>query len=163
VSTVMYLRLEEGKMPQESLIFDYQHLIREPSTSFKLYVLFLLASCVVTGTKLIRVWRAAPPFRLSRRANSPEYLELLRRSRRSLKQWIGLIFLSYGILFSTSLYDVCNRLLGDNRWGSEAILLVVEDYATGLNMALWVVVFVFLARWHMLKRIERLTVIDEVR
>ena len=159
----MHPYLEEGKMPKESLTFDYQHLIREPSTSFKLYVLFLLVACVMTGSKLIRVWVAAPPFRLSRRANSPEYLGLLRRSSRSLKQWIGFVFLSYGILFSTSLYDVCNRLLGDNRWGSAVILLVIEDYAAGLSMALCVVVFVFLARWHMLKRVERLTVTDQVR
>ena len=149
-------------MPQESFI-DYQHLIREPSTTFKLYVLFLLVACVVTGTKLMRVWVAAPPFRLFRRANSPEYLELLRRSGRGLKQWIGLILISYGILFSTSLYDVCNRLLGDNRWGSEAILLVVEDYAAALTMTLCVMAVAFLARWHMVARVERLTVTEQVK
>jgi len=53
-------------------------------------------------------------------------------------------------------------MLGDNRWGSEVILLVIEDYATGLTMSLCVVAFVFFARWHMLKQAECLIVTDQI-
>ena len=143
-------------MPQESVTFDYGNLIRQPSTGFKLYVFFLLSVCVVTCIKLIRIWLAAPPFRGSPMANSPQYVQLLRSSSTSLKQWIGCVFLSYGILFSTSLYNVCKDVLNDNRAGGAALLLVIEDYAVGLSMALLVASFAFLTRWHLLRRFERL-------
>jgi len=109
-------------MPQESVTLDYGNLIREPSTTFKLCVLFLVIVCVVTCIKLIRVWVAAPPFRGSPRANNPEYIGLLHTSSRSLKQWIGCVLLSCGILFSTSLYNVCKDVLNDNRIGGAALL-----------------------------------------
>src|SRR5258708_11899720 len=123
-------------MPQESVTFDVRHLIREPSTGFRLYLLFLFVVCVMTTVKLIRVWVAAPPFRRRPQAKSPEYFGLLRSSSRSLKQWIGCVFLSYGILFSTSLYDVCNNLLDEDRVSSAAVLFVIRDYASRLSMAL---------------------------
>jgi hypothetical protein len=145
-------------MPQESVTFDVRHLIREPSTGFRLYVLFLFVVCLMTSVKLIRVWVVVPPFRRRPKAKSPEYFRLLRSSSRSLKQWIGCVFLSYGILFSTSLYDVCNNLLDEDRVGNAAVVLVIRDYASGLSMALVVVTFAFLARWHLLKRIESLEV-----
>jgi hypothetical protein len=145
-------------MPQESVTFDVRHLIREPSTGFRLYVLFLFVVCLMTSVKLIRVWVVVPPFRRRPKAKSPEYFGLLRSSSRSLKQWIGCVFLSYGILFSTSLYDVCNNLLDEDRVGNAAVVLVIRDYASGLSMALVVVTFAFLARWHLLKRIESLEV-----
>ena len=131
-------------------------MIREPSSSFKTYMLFLLVVCVVTSIKLIRGWRAAPPFRLSRQANNPSYLQLLQASCASLKQWISFTFLGWGIFASLSLYDVGDRLLDDKRIGSFVILFVIEDFSSALSMALLVVLFLFLARWHMLRRIEHL-------
>jgi len=122
----------------------------------KIYMLFLFAVCVVTSVKLIRVWRTAPPFRLSRRACSPAYLQLLETSGTSLKQWIGVTFLGWGIFASISVYDVCDRLLDDKRIGGFVILFVIQDFSTILTMALLVALFSFLARWHMLKRIEHL-------
>lgn len=143
-------------MPQELVGIDYQNLIREPTTSFKLYILSLLIVCIVTCTKLIRIWVAVPPFTGSSKASSPEYIALLRRSSRSLKQWIGCVLLSYALLFSTSLYGVCRDVLNDNRAGCAVLLLVIEDYAGALSMALVVISMVFLARWHLVRRIERL-------
>ena len=142
-------------MAQGPVTFDYQHLIRGPSTGFKLYVLFLLVACIVTSMKLVRVWFYAPPFRRSTLANIPEYLRLLETSSRSLRQWIACVFFSYGLLFSNSLYDVCRSLLSENRVGSAAIIFGLEDYAMGLSAALWVALFAFLTRWYLLKRIMR--------
>jgi hypothetical protein len=141
-------------MMQESVAIDLGDMVREPSTGFKVYVLFLMAACVMTCIKLIRVWALAWPFRES--AKAMQYRRLLRASSSSLKQWIVCVLLSYGILISTSLYDVCKAVLNDNRMGGAALLFVVQDYAGGLSMALSVVLFVFLARWHLLWRIERL-------
>jgi hypothetical protein len=142
---------------QEELVgWDLQNIHRQPSTSLKLYLLFLLFVCAVTTVKLLKAWQAAPPFRLSRQACNPTYLRGLEASSISLKHWIGCTILAWGILTSTSLYEVCNRLVGEKTIGSATFLVLLEDYSTVLSMALIVVLFVFLVRWHLLTRIERL-------
>jgi hypothetical protein len=140
-------------MGQEQV--EFQSIIREPSLAFNLYVWFLLIVCVVTAAKLIKLWIAVPPFRRSAKANNPEYLRLLEAACRSLKHWIGAVFLGYGILFSNSLYNVCKGLLYENHTGPAAILFVVQDYALGLGMAVYVATFAYLASWHVQSRIER--------
>jgi len=105
-------------------------MTRTPSTSMKIYVLFLFLACIVTSVKLVRIWRAAPPFRLSRQASSPAYLELLETSSSSLKQWIGSTFLGWGIFASITLTDVCSRLLDDKRIGSALILFIIQGVNT---------------------------------
>jgi hypothetical protein len=153
---LVYPFLTEVGMQQDSAGWDLRYIYREPSTSFRLYLLFLLVVCIVASIRLIRIWRAAPPFRLSAEANSPAYLRLLQTSSTSLKQWIGCTFLAWGILTSTSLYDDCNRLLGQKVLGSGAILFVIEDYSAALTLALLVVLFLFLVLWHILNRIQHL-------
>src|SRR5258708_28746757 len=125
-------------MLQESATWDLRRMTREPSTGMMIYVLFLCLVCIVTRVKLVRVWRAAAPFRLSRQASSPAYLALLETSSSSLKQWIGSTFLGWGIVASISLTDVCSRLLDDKRIGSSVILFVIQDFSTALTMALLV-------------------------
>lgn len=143
-------------MFQESTGWDPRYIYREPSASLKIYVLFLFVVCIVASAKLVQVWRAAPPFRLSRKAGSADYLQSLETSCTSLGQWIGFTFLGWGIFASVSLYDVGNRLFDSERIGSVAILFVIQDFSTTLTMALLVVLFMYLVRWHMLKRIGRL-------
>ena len=143
-------------MLQESVGWDTQNLIREPSTSFKIYVVFLIVVCVATSIKLIRVWRVAPPFRLSSQAKSPDYLNLLRISGHSLSHWIMCTFLAWAILTSTAVYDVCRGMQNEKTTGLAVILFVIQDFSSALSMALWVVLFVFLVRWHVSGRIARL-------
>ena len=142
-------------MQQDSVTIEYGNLIREPSTAFKVYILFLLVVGAVTCVKLIRVWKGAPPFGASARTNTPQYLALLHTTSRSLKQWIGSVVLSYCLLVSTSVYNVCRDVLNDNRVGGAALFFVIQDYAVALSIALFVISFAFVARWHMLRRIER--------
>jgi len=146
----------EARMLQESVGWDSQNLIREPSTSFKIYMLFLIVVCIATIIKLIRVWRTALPFRLSSQAKNPDYLKLLRTSSRSLSHWIGCTFLAWAILSSTAIYDVCRGMRNEKVTGMGVILFVIQDFSTALSMALWVVSFVFLVRWHVSNRIEHL-------
>lgn len=129
---------------------DPRYITREPSTGLNLYLVFLLTVCIMTILQILKAWRAAPPFRLSRRVNNLTYLKMLEASRTRLKQWIFCTFLAWGILTSISLYDVCSRL------GSGEFLFVLEDYATTLTMALLVILFAFLVRWHLVTRIEYL-------
>jgi VanZ family protein len=119
-------------------------------------MLFLLVVCIVTTVKLINVWRGAPPFRLSQRAGSPDYPRLLQSSGTSLRQWIWLTVLTWGVFASVSLYDFCDGLLTEKRTPREMFLFAIQDFSTTLTMTLLVVLFSFLARWHMLKRIEYL-------
>jgi hypothetical protein len=143
-------------MVQESVGWDSQNLIREPSTSFKVYMLFLIFVCIVTIVKLVRVWRGALPFRLSSQAKNPGYLKLLRTSSRSLSHWFVCIFLAWGILSSRAIYDVCRGMRNEKTTGGGVILFVIQDLSTALSMALWVALFVFLVRWHLSNRIGRL-------
>ena len=143
-------------MVQESITWDLRHMTRTPSTIMEIYMLFLFLACIVTSVKLVRIWRAAPPFRPPRHAGSPAYLELLETSSSSLKQWFGSTFLAWGIFASITLTDVCSRLLDDKRIGSSLLLFIIPDFSTTLTMALLVALFLFLVRWHMLKRIDRI-------
>jgi len=131
-------------------------MISEPSTATKIYILFLFLVFIVTSVKLVRVWWAAPPLRLSRQASSPTYLQLLETSSRRLTQWMVSTFLAWGLFASISLTHVCSQFLKDKRIGQFVILFVIQDFSTSLTMALLTVLFSFLVRWHMLKRIEYL-------
>jgi hypothetical protein len=144
-------------MSQESVTIDLRTMIREPSTSLKIHTLVLLVACIVAGVRLFNMWRTAPPFKLSRQASNPEYLKLLQASSNSLKQWIGCTFLAWGILASTALADGCYRWLGPETTGRMWVADAVEDFATALSATLLVALFLFLVRWHMLTRIERLS------
>jgi len=119
-------------------------------------MLFLVLIGTVAVVKLLRVWRAAPPFRLSSKKDSPTYVQQLQKSASSLRQWIGLTFLGWGIFASVSLVNVCYRVLDEKAVGWATFLFVLIDYATALNMALFVVLLLYLIRWHILKRINSL-------
>jgi hypothetical protein len=132
------------------------HLWVEPSASFKGYVWFLLFVCVVAIFRLARVWRAVLPFRRPRGENLQEYLHLLRTSSRSMKRWIGCTFLVWGIFLSTSIYDVCDRLLEEQHAGAATFLVLLADYAQTATLALCVVALLYAIRWHLEIRIEKL-------
>jgi hypothetical protein len=129
---------------------------RALSTSWELYVIFLLIACFATSVELFKTWRSAPPFRLSRQASNPAYLTMLEASRRRLKQWIFCTFLVWGIFAASSFRGARIDLLVQKTIDSGAILLVLDDYARALTDALLVVFFMFSVRWHLLARIEHL-------
>jgi hypothetical protein len=134
-----------------------EHLIREPSLSFKLYVFFLIAACVVASIRLIKVWRIAPPFKHSRQANNPVLLGMLQALIDSLKQWIWCTIFVTLILVVTGLHGVCAALLNEGVPARAGILFAIEDFSTALSMALLVVLFLFLTRWHLLTRIKQIS------
>jgi hypothetical protein len=131
-------------------------MLREPSISMNVYMLFLFIVGVVTCRKLIRIWKIALPFRPQRSVNIPDYLQLLKTSTSSLTQWISLTFLCWGIFAAESLYRVCDKLLDEETIRRLAVLFIVEDFSAAFTMTLLVALFVFVVRWHVLKRIENL-------
>jgi hypothetical protein len=142
-------------MLQESVSWDPQYLIREPSISFKIYILFLVVVGGWTVVRLAKIWWAAPPFRTSRTANQIVYVNLLRRSSLILSHWIVGTFLAWGFLISTTLYGLSRGMMNEKVTARAVILFEVSDFATASWMALLVSGFVFLVRWHILLRLDR--------
>jgi hypothetical protein len=145
-------------MLQESTTvqWDPVYIHRDPGSAFGIYVLFLLAACVVTTFRLVRVWRAVLPFVNKHPPLDPAYLKLLQTSAKGIRRWIGLVFLAWGLLTLSKVYHVCGMMLLEKGTGRATILLWTQDFSVALSMALSVVVLLFLARWHLLVRIERL-------
>lgn len=143
-------------MLQETTTWDLRDVHPSPSAGMKLYMLFLLVACVIAGAKLLKAWRGAPPFRSTRQANNPTYVDSLRAANISLKLWIGCIFLVWGVYASVHFYDVCAGLLLQKTVGGSAIFFVVQDFAAALTMTLLVALYLFLVRWYLVKRAERL-------
>jgi hypothetical protein len=143
-------------MLQETSTWDLRSDGGASSTSMKIYMLFLFVVCIVTIVRLIRTWWGAPLFRLSRQAGNAAYLGLLQASGASMKRWIGLTFLIWGIFASVSIHTFCEGLLVEKRTGRGQILYAIQEFSTTLTMTLLVVLFSFLVRWHMLQRIAHL-------
>ena len=136
--------------------WDIRTISYEPSLAIRAYILFLLVVCVATSAKLIKLWYAAPPFLLKRRTQNPAYLQQLERARDSLKQWIGVTLLVSGLTLSLGVYHVCDGLLDMKAFGKFLITSIIWQFAEVLTSAFAVVLFTFLVRWYIVKRLERL-------
>lgn len=144
-------------MVQASVSWDPQTLIREPSVIFKIYLLFLVVVCATTTMKLVRIWRAVPPLRRVDRLDDPIYMKLMRTASRSLSQWIGCTFFAWGILVATTLREVSSGMMNEKVSGRLMILFEVRDFSTALSLTLWIALYVFLVRWHVVARIDALS------
>jgi hypothetical protein len=144
-------------MPQESTTVQWDpiYIHREPSAGSNIYVLFLLVACAAAVFNLARVWRAVLPFSAKQPVVVSSYLKLLQLSSSRLRRWIGLIFLSSGLLTSTTVYNTCNGLLMEKGTRMAAILPVIQDFSAALSVGLLVAVFLYLVRWYLLSRLER--------
>lgn len=138
------------------LTWDYRRMWDGPSPYLWLYLLFLLLACIVAIAKLLRVWRVAPPFKLSTVTDRSAYARTLRASASSLQRWIGATFFSWAILVSFNVINVGQRILEQREpWGA-SVLIVIMSYSEALSGALLVALLLYLIRWHILKRIEYL-------
>lgn len=142
-------------MLQESTGWDPRAMHAEPSVGLKLYSLYLFVVCVVTVLKLLRIWWIAPPFMPFRGTDASAYVSSLRNSAGSLKQWLTCTLLVSGIFFSTTLYRFCDRILDSERVGFGVVAFVIRDFSTEASIALLIVLFAFLVRWHLLTRVRR--------
>jgi hypothetical protein len=130
-----------------------------PSGVTKLYMLFLLVTWIVAGLKLINGWKEAirsralePPMRLT---TVQKYLVDIT----SLQRWMWLTFLAWGACLSINLTNNLGRLQYDHLalehpW---ALLHILVDCLIFSTMTLITVAFIFLARWYLSNRIERLS------
>jgi hypothetical protein len=135
-------------------VWDLNQTTAGPNSSQKLFMLLLLVACIAASKKLIRVWRAQPPFRQLRESHRSQYASLLQSLPASLKQWIVLVCLALGILASISVVDACSGMLSNRGAGILVIVFLVRDFSIFFTMALLAILFIFLIRWHILRRIQ---------
>lgn len=143
-------------MLQEPVTFDLRNMIDGPSAKMEIYSFFFLVAFLVTAVKVFRIWWVAPPFKLSRQSNHPTFLLTLENSIRSLKYWSVSMFLGWGLLISLRITDLCNNLPYQRASAWLVIVSVAREVSVALTMAMLVMLFSILARWHILKRIEYL-------
>ena len=138
-------------------IWDYRNVIRGPSPAEKIFLLYLLLACVIATVKFLKVWRPWLVFRPSSRRDAVvDQVQYLQTAASSLGQWIGLTFLSWGLYSAVFAVNVCDRLLEQATLGWGPIVVILLDYARLLIWASSAAIFLYLVRWHMLKRIQQL-------
>lgn len=141
-------------MLHQTATFNLRGMIDGSSTKSEIYTFFFLAVFIVTAAKVIRVWWIAPPFRLSRQTSNPALLVTLENSIHSLKRWSECAFLGWGMLTALTITDLCSRLFYERSKGWPVIVSGVRELSVALTMAMLIMLFSLLARWHMLKRVE---------
>ena len=144
-------------MLQESggLITSPMSIDREFWVGYKIYIWFLLLTFVWTAYRMLRVWYRVPPFFVRlQQSKDTGYLKLLVYSTRSFARWSGLVFLGWGLVTATTIYRTSYDLQREGVINAAEFLSPVGDLSASLCAALWVVLFLYLARWHLLKRIE---------
>jgi hypothetical protein len=142
-------------MQEDSVTWNPTYFQPHIGPLVKLYVWLMLATLVVAFSKLIRLWIAAPPFRLSR-VSHPGYLGRLQATRNSLQQWIGCTLLAGCFGFTVEVYNSCNRVLEVKAAGIFVFAGTIRDLSVIPTLALFVAFVLFLIQWHLLNRIERL-------
>ncbi len=143
-------------MLQVSGTWDLRNVWDGPSPLMKTYMFFLLIACILGVVKLVRSWIVVPPFKEPGAEKGRVGVSALERTAFSLRQWGRLILLVCATFLMTVLANVSERLMDERVIGWFTILVVTRDFAQALTFGLWVVLFIYAIRWHILYRISRL-------
>lgn len=127
-----------------------------PTTSEKLFALFLIVVLLVAAIRLVRLWVSAPPFWLRRQEENPNYLRILERWRLSIKQWISLTALCWALVFSYEVANFSIYAAESKSTGAASLLLAIWRLGTLMELTAFALLFLFLVQWHMLNRAQQL-------
>ena len=122
----------------------------------KFFILLALLVPIVASIKLLRIWRKVPPFRRSQPGDSLEYLNQVRSTALSLRHWSLLPFFGWGFVALHRLYGVLNYEIINKSFWIRGAAMDMRDLAIYLSVALGAFIIVFLLRWHILLRLQRL-------
>ena len=138
-------------MAQEtSTQWDLRYVNTPTRLDEKLFIFLMLTALIVVAIKLVRV--------LSLSRSSPEISrDSLRKIASSLGQWLFVPLFAWGLLASHHLYILCQGLLVEKTIHVSLPLYNLGELAVELYLSLIVSLVAFLVRWHVLKRLERLT------
>jgi hypothetical protein len=143
-------------MIQESTTgWDFRSMPIESSPAEKLYILFLLVVFIVALVELIGTWRTAPS-EVSLPAESAKQVKRLRTATARLKQWIYFTFLVCGFLSSYQCYRTTTAILAERNPGTLMTLVMLRRPFLDFELTFLIVIFVFLVRWHIVRRIAKL-------
>lgn len=137
--------------------WDLRTMMDGGSASLRPYALVLLIVCTVIILRLVSLWWKAPPFRAERQRDNPAYPRLLRSSSASLKRWISLLYLAWGICASRDVFQLCDSWMANKLWSISVLVPAVRELADILTVTLSVGLFVLLIQWHISWRLENLT------
>jgi len=150
-------------MQQPEVMWDYTQMIREPSLAVKLYVLFVFGSSLVAAVKLIRSWIILPPFRRAAPESLVDILSAFDRPALSLRRWMNLNALAWGLVTCYGLLTALQGLSSQRLTGPSLLAWLAFDLLQPLPLFLWAVTILFLLRWHLLWRAERISALGIAR
>jgi hypothetical protein len=143
-------------MQGQPVQWDVTLIYRQHSSLAMLIIFYFLAVFLVICRKLFVVWRVVRPFPPQPPENEVKYKSLLRHSFQSLGRWIQLSFLLWGIYVCLQGGQIArNSILEPSM--HQFILCPVQEVFAISDLMLVVVIFAFLARWHIAKRAESVT------
>ena len=118
-------------MNQETTTWGWRQLRPALSTSMRIYLLFLVVTSVLTAVRLARAWRASPEFA----AGGQPHLCSVATSIRHQPEALGRLSV-YRLVHctSTSRYELCVKMLDENRVASIAIQFAVLGFSSTLTM-----------------------------
>lgn len=134
-----------------SATWDLRYIYREPTTEFKIYTLFLFTVCIIVFIRLLGVWSVAS--KGMKKQNSSEFLQ---KSTSSLDRWMIFTAIGWAISTSINVNEICDRLLDARNVTRFIVLYGIQEVSTVLIMALLVLLFAFVVRCVIIKRIEQL-------
>jgi hypothetical protein len=141
---------ESGVLPVDPIFVDGEIWI-----GCKIYWWFLLATLGWATFKIFRVWLRVPPFSSkAKQASGPDRVRSWQRLARSVARWAGLVLIGAALLVSIALCRMASE--PPQIAISTGVFLSVErDVGVSLIAAFFVVLVLYLIRWHLVLRIER--------
>jgi hypothetical protein len=130
--------------------------IPEPGLAFNVYVLFALLSFVVSVALLLRNWIALPPFKRALPEKSGCLRDRFQRQATSLRRWMAPNSLAWLAITAVEFSHGLNSLSTFRTIRTEEIAYVVSDLIHPLQIFLWIMIVLYVARWHILWRCERI-------
>jgi hypothetical protein len=126
---------------------------------YGLYFLTIIVACLLATARVFRIWRVG---RQPLDATScVKYSEQIQESILNLQQWRGFLLITWGIVVAVNFREAwqgaraatANGYFG--RGDVSTLLFNLRNVTTSLIAALVASALLYLARWYLLKRLER--------
>lgn len=126
------------------------------STSFLLYMLFVIVSLAVAAANVCRNWILVPPFRRIRTAVAYRAEATFRRQALSLRRWMILNILAWGAVTVSGLIELVRGTSVSRSVGMEVIAGGLAQALEPSTLFFLTLIILYVARWHILWRAERI-------
>jgi hypothetical protein len=122
---------------------------------YQIYVWFLFLTLAWATLRILRVWIRVPPFSSkAKHVSDPDHVRTWQRLARSVARLAGLVLIGGALLVSITLCRMASE--PPQIANSTGMLLSVgRDVGGSLVAAFFVVLVLYLIRWHLVLRIER--------